>query len=492
MMAWLGLFGIPILAMLLVLRDRARPQTLAAVVVGGWLFMPLVATSVSGLPGIYKATLLGTAVLVAALIARSEALSRIRPSWYDLPVLCWSVAPMFSSLSNGLGTYDGYIAATTQTLIWGVPYLLGRAFFVDAAAFTAMARALLVGAAVYAPLCLLESRLAPQLHGWVFGVPGRANWESVSFYGPLRFKASVFMESPIELTLVMGIGFLAGCWLLRHRLLDPITGIGRLPLLGLALLATLMGKSLGGVTLTLVGLVALSLIWRFRTRTVLVVLMSIAPLYIVTRTAGVWSGNQLVEFVTTNISESRGRSLEFRLINEDLLLEKALEQPVFGWGGWGRNRVYDEEGKDISITDGLWIVVLGCGGWFGLVSWLLLNLLPCALAWSRLRSPPDWETARAPALAFAAVILGLHTIDSLPNAMVNPMYGMLAGGLTTLATRRAPHHASLPDPALAPPAGPAASRAHHGLVPRGRAGSRPQITPRPKRRSPLVPRRSRD
>ena len=34
----------------------------------------------------------------------------------------------------------------------------------------------------------------------------------------------------------------------------------------------------------------------------------------------------------------RASSLQFRLDNEDELLARAMEQPLFGWGGWASTR----------------------------------------------------------------------------------------------------------------------------------------------------------
>ena len=37
----------------------------------------------------------------------------------------------------------------------------------------------------------------------------------------------------------------------------------------------------------------------------------------------------------------------------------ALDRPVFGWGGWGRSRLHDDQGRDVSVTDGLCIISAG-------------------------------------------------------------------------------------------------------------------------------------
>ena len=74
----------------------------------------------------------------------------------------------------------------------------------------------------------------------------------------------------------------------------------------------------------------------------------------------------------------RTRSI-FQFENDDMLIAKAMQKPIFGWGGWGRNRVYDESGRDIAVTDGFWILVFGSNGYVGLMSMTLAMLLPVAL-----------------------------------------------------------------------------------------------------------------
>ena len=47
------------------------------------------------------------------------------------------------------------------------------------------------------------------------------------------------------------------------------------------------------------------------------------------------------------------------------MLERASERILFGWGRFGRSRVYNEYGSDISVTDGRWIITLGQFGVVG-------------------------------------------------------------------------------------------------------------------------------
>lgn len=432
--AYLVFFAAPLWAFAHVLTRRATPMAVSQAIVGAWLAMPLLRIDMPSLPDLDKEMLVGLAVTAGVLFAGRRPARGGGFSLCELPLLGLCLAPLGSSLANGLGLFDGVSAVLRHLFVFGLPYAIGRMVFVDAAAIGAFARAIAVGALCYLPAILFESRMAPQLHEWVFGLPGRVGWETVDFYGPLRWKPSVFLQSPLELTLLMGVGFLGAWWtgVTSKRAVIGVTPI-RWATRG-ALLAVLMGKSLGGVSLTLFGAAALRFTRYARSPFVVVLLLAIVPLYISTRASGAWDGMSFVRFLQENVSERRAESFLTRIENENILVEKALEQPLFGWGGWGRNRVYDEEGKDISITDGFWVILLGVNGWAGLGSWLALVAMPFVSILARWRSGAA-RVCDGPVL-WAMVAVVLHSVDSIANAMLNPSYYVLMGALVAVGRSR--------------------------------------------------------
>jgi hypothetical protein len=126
------------------------------------------------------------------------------------------------------------------------------------------------------------------------------------------------------------------------------------------------------------------------------------------------------------ISQDRSDSLRTRVLNEDTLLARASEKPLTGWGSWGRNRIYDvESGRDLSLTDGYWIMVLGTQGWFGFgaVSVLLAYaLLRYLRAKNRIRES-DQLTPRMTLYVLIALVL----LDALPNASISEVTWLLVG-----------------------------------------------------------------
>jgi hypothetical protein len=124
------------------------------------------------------------------------------------------------------------------------------------------------------------------------------------------------------------------------------------------------------------------------------------------------------------IAPGREGSLEYRLRMEDALLEKALERPIFGWGGYGRARVYDEQGRDTTIVDGQWISIFSNGGWFqyvGALGLLTYAVFALALRWRRYELDP--------ATAVVSIVLAANMIDLIPNATQTSVTFLLAGAL---------------------------------------------------------------
>lgn len=90
---------------------------------------------------------------------------------------------------------------------------------------------------------------------------------------------------------------------------------------------------------------------RTRTKWVLWCVLGIAPAYYVFRSTELWSGRSLVVLAEMTVGEVRAALLDYRPENAALLIAKAVQRPILGWGGWGRNRVFDELDNDISITE---------------------------------------------------------------------------------------------------------------------------------------------
>ena len=143
-----------------------------------------------------------------------------------------------------------------------------------------------------------------------------------------------------------------------------------------------------------------------------------------------------MDLATAVVGPERAQSLEYRFQCENLLIARALQQPIWGWGGWGRGLVYfDEERTKTVPPDGLWIGTLGSKGFIGLTLFYAALILPAVVFVLRF-PPPSWGDPRLAAGSLAAVLLGVYMVDCLMNGFVNIIYVTLAGGLIGLEPGR--------------------------------------------------------
>ena len=424
----IALFGwIPVVLMFFVLLPPRRAVITAFLL--GWLFLPNAGYQFEGLPDYTKISATSTGVLLAAILFDPGRLLAFRPRLVDLPMVIWCICPVFSTISNEIGgtltnaLYGGATGALSQIFTWGLPYLIGRIYFSDLDGLRELAIGIFIGGLIYVPLCLYEIRMSPQLHLNLYGFHPTAFAKTHRWGG---FRPWVFMNDGLALGMWMTAASLIGVWLWRTGAMRRLRGIPMSLLVPILLVVTVLCKATGALALLALGIgVLFALKWTGR-RFGIVLLVAAAPLYMTLRATDVWSGEGLVDAARV-IGEDRARSLEGRMRNEDLLTDRALQRPIFGWSGWNRMRVRDEQGRIRTTPDGLWVVALGQHGIVGLTSVTLVFLLPSVLL-TRRYPAASWLSPALAAPVALVVLLALQMLDGLFNAMPNPIFMLAAGG----------------------------------------------------------------
>ncbi len=406
--------------------DPRRAVTLC--LLGGTMFLPVFESAYHVPILTTKAAFVPAVVLAASLLFDSQRWRRQRPSLLDLPIAIICLVPCTTSLSNDLGAYDAAYSAFSATMTWGAPYLLGRVYLGHRKATEGFANTLVVAALVYVPLCAWEIRMSPSLHQNVFGFSQGHNWtDNVRFGG---YRPAVFMDHGLMLGMFMASGTLVALWMWRTGARRSLWGVSFGWYCAVLAGTMLLTKSVGAILLLFGGFAVLEMTRRFRTAAFILVLLTAPAAYCTTRVAGWWSGQALVAFAADTINSERAGSLAFRLANEDILIDKARAKPWLGWGGWGRSSVKDEEGRTISVTDALWIIVFGTQGMVGLIALGLFLAIPAAL----LRRFParDWTHPALAGTAALAVSCLLWAVDDLFNAMMTPVIPAICGAMASL------------------------------------------------------------
>ena len=405
-------------------------RAIMLVIAAGWLTLsPRAGFGISGLPELTKDFAVSYGVFLGVLLFRADLVRRIRLRAIDLPACVWILAPGISSLSNGLGVWDACSEVYGQFFRWGVLYFLGRAAIRSLADVKECAIGVLLAGLVAAPLCLLEIRLSPQLHRWVYGV------HQAPFHMTMRlggYRPMLMFRHGIEVGTWMACATSVACWFAVTARRERVARIpNTASAVGLALV-TLVCRSLGSIAL-LIGTMSAAMVFRSsRAKIVLASIILVTPLYVGVRASGLWSPEGVADWVERNIDADRAESLRGRMIQEVELGAKARRKPFFGWGGHNRFRVFDDFGEATTAVDALWLISYGKNGLFGLIGLYGMLCIPPLLVLSR--APPRLlihpNMAGVVALMLA---LAIATGDSLQNAFFSPLMMMSAGALATTA-----------------------------------------------------------
>lgn len=339
----------------------------------------------------------------------------------------------------GLSIFDAVSTVLRQVALV-LPFLLARRYLADERAHELLLRILVAAGIAYSALILIELRLSPQLHSWVYGFFPHSFLQHVRSWG---YRPLVFLGHGLWVAIFMAFALLAAVALWRGA------GDGRrrgrlLAASGWLGLVLVLCKSLGALVLG----AAFALLLGAGGRRMVLPGCTLAAALVLTYPALRGADlvpTGLVAEAALSVSAERAGSLQFRFDNEDILLARANEKPLFGWGSWGRNRVYDVvSGRDASITDGRWVIVIGSYGWLGyLAEFGLLTLPLILLATGGVRRQIGLPTAAL------GVVLTVNLLDMLPNASLMPLSWLLAGALLGRVEEiaRAPRRRAPPRPA---------------------------------------------
>jgi hypothetical protein len=405
---------------------RPRVAVLIAYL-GGWLFLPMAEYEFAGFPGYGKMEAASYGVIVGMAIFGGSGGGRVRVCWMDAPILVWFLAPMASSLSNGLGAYEGASGVFGHLIGWGIPYWMGRLLYRDAASLRLLSIGIIVGGLVYVPLCLFEIRMSPRLHLWVYGFLQHEWRQSRSLGG---WRPTVFMQHGLAVGMWMTTCSVIALGLWWTGTVPRLRQVPMACVAGAMIVTTVMCKSAGAIGLLAVGAAVIAVGKKVRSAWVVGCIAVLPVIYMGVRAPGVWDGAEIVALAHAVVPD-KDESLLYRIEAENILSRHALRRPLFGWGGHSRNRP-SEMGVDVKnvAPDGLWIITLGQHGCVGLVAMTMLVLLPVFGVIRRFRYRVGLRGSQA-LLGLLSIILTLFMIDCLFNAMFNPIYVVIAGGVVS-------------------------------------------------------------
>ena len=420
-------FGWPFVSLFFFTKLKPHCAVLATVI-GGVLFLPMANYNLPGLPAYSKVTVIAMSLVFAGRVSGKRRLFSYDFSKYDLPMILFCLCPVPTSIANGLGFYDGISGMLTQTLLWGVPYAAGRVYFKNTEALKDLCFYIILGGLLYVPLCLYEIRMSPQLSNMIYGIFPHSFAQHVrgGSYRPI-----VFMQHGLMISLWMAISTYVTFWFWRSNLIKHFNGLPISLCFWVMLLTTILCKSVNGFFVLFISCSLYLGSSVIKLRTSLLLVLYVIPLYLIFRLNNIITTDDVVLFVSKFVDSARSGSLEIRLVQEDLFIEKALLRPFLGWGGYGRGWPMDPDSgrKMVQMIDSLWLITFSSKGFLGLISLYSMMLVGPFQAVKFVKHKGklnEWSTLCPLALALAVVFF---MIDMLLNGMINSIYILISGAL---------------------------------------------------------------
>lgn len=438
----------PIVALALYQR-MPRDKALIWTVLGGYLLLPpLAALNLPVVPDLTKESLPNLAAAAIVLFYLKDRFSLLPQNWIGRGLmLLFVLSPFATVLSNtdpmpkvggdiqGMRIYDS-VAAVANQFIALLPFFLARRYLASAEAMRNLLVALVIGGLAYSIPMLIEIRLSPQMNVWVYGYFQHDFFQTIRFGG---YRPVVFLPHGLWVAFFTMMTVIAALALTRAA---PAADRHRTFAAFLYLLILLVLCKSAGALVYAIGLIPVAIFMGARAQILLASALALVVVaYPLLRGAHLVPIDEILR-LASGIDVGRAGSLAFRIQNEEALLDKAAERILFGWGGYGRNLLYDPfTGAGMSIADGAWIITMGIYGWLGYIAQFGLLALPLVLLGRE--ALQGQGRPLSPFVSAVALLLAANMVDLLPNATLIPFTWLMAGALVghaeALAEERRAH-----------------------------------------------------
>lgn len=440
MIPYIALFSWPVISIAFFKRFAPHIAVMVTVIAGYLVLPERLEIDLPLLPALNKVTIPPIAAFVWALImVRRHSFSPDFPILDGVLPRLWSIRFLILLLVFGsfmtvmtnsdvlrygptvlpaLRPYDAFSTILTA-LMFVLPVVLGRKYLASPQAHSAFLMILCGAGLIYSFFILIEVRMSPLFHHWVYGYFPHVWGQHVRSYG---WRPVVFLGHGLLVGIFLFAAVMAAAGLVRTKVAGTK---GRMMLLTLWLLAILViSTNLGAL---IIAVVLLPVVLFSSVRVHLIVAAVIAGIFLsypVARGTGVIPVDRIVE-TAAQIDPARARSLQVRLKNEDAFMAKTSERILFGWGRWGRSRTYNPEtGVDVTIADGAWVIQLSVSGWVGYIARFGLICAPIFMLWMNRR-----RYKIGPETSVLALIAAGNLIDLIPNSSLTPITALVTGAL---------------------------------------------------------------
>jgi hypothetical protein len=429
-------FGMILLWPLIAIIFYKRFDTVTATfwtIVGGYMFLPVgTAIDLPMVPAIGKDEISAIAAFIGCRFIKNEKIALFGNSTlqkYLISLLMivpfinvfFNSSPMFDGLLwiQGLTPYDAASQVITQYLEL-LPFVIAISIVKSSEELEKIVRLLVIAGLIYSILILIEIRLSPQLHTWIYGFFPHSFAQQARMGG---FRAVVFMGHGLMVAIFCFVCVCAAA--IQFKISKQHEKVRNVYILLYLFTILILQKSVGAIGMGLV--ITGGILFLYRSQQVLItkVIVAIFFLYPSLSILNLIPYEAITSFIS-DFNVDRAQSTNFRFTNEIELMQHAYQKLFIGWGSWGRNSFYD------SITDGYWIIILGVYGtiyFYALFGMFIMGVFNSMLKTSTIKNEQIVYSGLS--LMLAGVLF-----DQLQNASLSSSWLWFLSGLLSASIRK--------------------------------------------------------
>lgn len=425
--AYLALILWPLVSVWLYKRYEVIPATFLTIV-GGYLLLPVgVDFDFPLIPALNKTTIPAIMAFIGCRFVANKSIGLLPPKGLErnLIILFFigSVGMVFTNgdainelnrFIPGLSYRDTVSVIISQGLLL-LPFIISMQLIKTHEDQIQLFKLLVLAGLVYSILIMFEIRMSPQLHKWVYGFFPHSWGQQVRYGG---FRPVVFLGHGLWVSIFL-VSVLGAALILTKLKIQLTTYFNRWVVAYLVMLLYL-SKGFGAMVLGIALFFPIKFLGSFVVKRIAWCLATVAITYPLLCIMDLFPHQYLLELIEPINSRQAG-SLEYRFNQETLLLERAKDKFIFGWGGWDRYKLAD------SVTDGYWIILFGKYGMIGFLS--IFGLMYSALVRAGFGRNQAEDYKVQILIAGHCLIVAVIMVDQIPNDSMNSLFWIIVGSL---------------------------------------------------------------
>jgi hypothetical protein len=413
--AFTMIFLWPIVAILLYKKFDTVTATFWTIV-GGYMLLPVkTAIDLPMIPSIGKDEISAIAALFGCYFIKHEKIAFFGNNKLQKNIILilliipifnvfFNQDPMFNGASwmPSLTVYDALAQVLAQCLEL-LPFIIAISIVKNVDDLEKIIRLLVMSGLVYSFPVLLEVRISPQLHTWVYGFFPHEFAQQKRFNG---FRAVVFMGHGLLVATFLFVCVCAAA--IQVKIGTQRQKTRNIFIFGYLLLVLIASKSVGAIILAMIATASILFLFNTMQRIIVKIMVAVFLLYPTLSILGLIPYEGIISFIK-DFNTDRADSLDFRFTHEKAMLAHAYEKVFIGWGGWARHRLAD------SVSDGYWLIVYGRYGAVYFYALFGLFILPAISKLKGIASTFNEKTIYA---GFSLILAGA-LFDQIPNSSLD-------------------------------------------------------------------------